>query len=252
MRPYFPGGGLNGFPSAHGALEERQTHGPHALQLGLPGYLIPFAPLAFAPHRQVRSGRTPSPLVVPQGLQHFTATPEVPPTSPGLKANSIPCTPNRWAVRFHKGLAGPATSALGPIIAATTRAAGITAAAGTSLTQPLFRKLLTLPKSRRSKDQRHLGFPRHACAHCGVFAPAAPRRTWGLVSVPISGLRLPSPVPVVGLVVRYTTNSLISRSSVLRRQSFQRGGIPASLTYGGLSSVSRGCPPPQGRLTAYY
>ncbi len=190
--------------------------------------------------------------MVPLGLQHFTATPEVPPTSPGLKTNSILCTPNRWAARFHKGLADPATSALGPIIAATTWAAGVTAAAGTSLTQPLFRKRIELPKSRRSKDQRHLGFPRHACAHCGVFAPAAPRRAWGLVSVPISGLRLPSPVPVVGLVVRHTTNSLIGRSPILGRRSFERGGIPASLTYRGLSPVSRRCPRPKGRLTTCY
>ena len=190
--------------------------------------------------------------MVPLGLEHFTATPGVPPTSPGLKTNSIPCTPNRWAARFHKGLASPATSALGPIIVATTWAAGVTAAAGTSLTQPLFRKLLRLPKSRRSKDQRHLGSPRHACAHCGVFAPAAPRRAWGLVSVPISGLRLPSPVPVVGLVVRHTTNSLIGCSPILGRRSFEREGIPASLAYRGLFSVSRGCPRPKGRLTTCY
>ena len=55
----------------------------------LPGYLIRFVPLAFVPCRQVRSGETPSPLVVLQGLQDFTPTPEVPLTSPGLEPNSI-------------------------------------------------------------------------------------------------------------------------------------------------------------------
>ncbi len=60
------------------------------LQLGLPGYLIRFAPLAFVPHRRSRSGWTPSPPVVHLGLQDFTPTPGVPPTSPGPKSSSLP------------------------------------------------------------------------------------------------------------------------------------------------------------------
>ncbi len=47
-------------------------------------------PLAFVPCRQIRSGETPSPLVVPQGLQDFTPTPEVPLTSPGLERSVSP------------------------------------------------------------------------------------------------------------------------------------------------------------------
>ena len=62
----------------------------HRLQPGLPGYLIPFAPLAFVPHRQARSSLTLSPLVVPQGLSHFTATPGIPLPSPELKLDSFP------------------------------------------------------------------------------------------------------------------------------------------------------------------
>jgi hypothetical protein len=108
------------------------------------------------------------------------------------------------------------------------------------------------PEKPPIEDQRHLGFPRHAFAHCGVFAPAAPRRAWGLVSVPISGLRLPSPVPVVGLVGRYPTNYLIGRRPILGRFRFQRGGLPAPLAYRVLSSVSRGYPRPEGRLTTCY
>ena len=159
MRPYFPGGGLNDFSTAPGALEERRAPCPHPLRLGLPGYLIPFAPPAFAPHRQARYRRAPSPLVVPRGLQHFTATPGVPSASPGPKTDSIPRKPNRWATRFHGELTGQATSALGPINATTTWAAGITAAAGTSLTQPLFQELPKLPKSRRSKINGTWGSP---------------------------------------------------------------------------------------------
>ena len=44
------------------------------LQPGLQGYLIPFAPLAFIPHCQIRSCKMPSLLLVQPGLKHFTAT----------------------------------------------------------------------------------------------------------------------------------------------------------------------------------
>ncbi len=54
------------------------------LLLGLQGYLIPFAPLAFIPHCQIRSRKVPSLLLVQIGSTHFTATPFVLLTSPGL------------------------------------------------------------------------------------------------------------------------------------------------------------------------
>ncbi len=65
----------------------------HRLQLGLPGYLILFAPLAFAPQRQLRSSDSPSPLVFLQISTHFTATPGVPITPPALKLGSFGGTP---------------------------------------------------------------------------------------------------------------------------------------------------------------
>ncbi len=49
--------------------------------------------------------------------------------------------------------------------------------------------------------------------------PAAPRRAWALVSVPISGLPLSWPVPVNGLVSLYLTNYLIGRSPILRHNT---------------------------------
>jgi len=49
-----------------------------------------------------------------------------------------------FASRFHQELAKPATNALSPIIVVTTRGAGITAAAGTRLTHPLFLELFGL------------------------------------------------------------------------------------------------------------
>ncbi len=61
----------------------------HRLRLGLPGFLIPFATLAFAPERQGQPRRPPSPLVFLQISTHFTATPGIPPPSTALESGSI-------------------------------------------------------------------------------------------------------------------------------------------------------------------
>ncbi len=54
MRPYSPGGALNALAAAlEGSIPP--TPSAHRLRLGLPGYLIPFATLAFAPQRQLWS-----------------------------------------------------------------------------------------------------------------------------------------------------------------------------------------------------
>ncbi len=54
------------------------------LLLGLQGYLIPFATLAFIPHCQIRTRKVPSLLLVQLRLTHFTATSIVLLTSSGL------------------------------------------------------------------------------------------------------------------------------------------------------------------------
>src|SRR3989304_7278434 len=61
----------------------------HRLGLGLPGYLILFAPLAFEPQRQLWSREPPSPLVFPPISTHFTATPGIPLSSPTLEHGSL-------------------------------------------------------------------------------------------------------------------------------------------------------------------
>ena len=61
----------------------------HRLRPGLPGYLIPFATLAFAPQRQQRSSAPPSPQVFLPISTHFTAPPEVPQAPTSLEAVSI-------------------------------------------------------------------------------------------------------------------------------------------------------------------
>ena len=54
------------------------------LLLGLLGYLIQFAPLAFIPHCQNRARKVPSLLLVRLRLTHFTATSNVLFASTGL------------------------------------------------------------------------------------------------------------------------------------------------------------------------
>ena len=88
MRPYSPGGMLIALtPAREGSIPP--TPSIHRLRPGLPGYLIPFAPLAFGPQRQPRSRKPPSPLVFFLISTHFTATPGIPLPSPALKRHGF-------------------------------------------------------------------------------------------------------------------------------------------------------------------
>ena len=98
----------------------------------------------------------------------------------------------------------------------------------------------------------HSGSPHHAFTHCGGFVTAAPRGAWTNVSESISGLSLSRPVRITALLGFYPNNKLIRRSPILRYRSFKWRGIPAIITYGVLSPVSQGYPPPEGRLTTCY
>ncbi len=126
MRPYSPGGALNALASAlQGSIPAAPS--AHRLQRGLPGYLILFAPHAFAPQRQYPSRQPPSPLVFLPVSTHFTATLGIPLPSPGLKSCNFrgsssvgprdftfdlhdayaPFTPNnseqRWPPPYYRG-----------------------------------------------------------------------------------------------------------------------------------------------------
>src|SRR5438128_12284518 len=63
----------------------------HRLGLGLPGYLILFAPLAFTPQRQLWSSAPLSPQVFLPISTHVTATPGIPRTSHILQHHSFAC-----------------------------------------------------------------------------------------------------------------------------------------------------------------
>ncbi len=103
MRPYSPGGALNGLPAAL-TRQSEPTPSAHRLRLGLPGYLILFAPLAFASQRQKQASESPSPLVFLPISTDFTLTPGIPFASPVLKSGSPPPTalvepePFRWGL----------------------------------------------------------------------------------------------------------------------------------------------------------
>ena len=61
----------------------------HRLGLGIPGYLIPFATLAFVPQRQKSPSEPLSPPVFLMISTHFTAPPAVPQTPTSLEPTSI-------------------------------------------------------------------------------------------------------------------------------------------------------------------
>ena len=74
----------------------------------------------------------------------------------------------------------------------------------------------SLPLTKAYTMCKHLGSPYHTFVHCKSFAPAAPRGARTSIAVSFSGLPLSWPLPIAGLVVRYTTNSLIGRRLILR------------------------------------
>ena len=103
------------------------------LQPGLPGYLIPFAPLAFASQRQVGSRSPLSPRAFLPISTHFTAPPEVPAPPTPLQAGRIGAPSPVEPGDFSDRRAGPPTRALSPVIPNNVRTVRITAAAGTYL-----------------------------------------------------------------------------------------------------------------------
>ncbi len=134
MRPYSPGGALNALASPRtGSIP--LTASAHRLRLGLPGYLILFAPLAFVPQCQVSSRDSPSPLVFLSISTHFTATPRIPVSPPTLERESIQCSsrvePGDFTSNFPCHL-----RTIRPVNPNNAWDLCITAAAGTELAVP--------------------------------------------------------------------------------------------------------------------
>ncbi|OIW21822.1 hypothetical protein TanjilG_12081 [Lupinus angustifolius] len=101
-----PGGILNALATAlHGSI--RTTPSIHRLRLGLLGYLIPFAPLAFVSQCQCRPSRVLSPLVFFPISTHFTAPPEIPSAPTLLQLDALrPIIPDNACILCLTAAAG--------------------------------------------------------------------------------------------------------------------------------------------------
>ena len=213
MRPYSPGGALHGFPTA-GSPSASPLPSAHRLQLGLPGYLIPFATLAFASQRQKTSRTSLSPRAFLPISTHFTAPPEVPGPPTSLQDGRIGARSPVEPGDFSNRRAVPPTRALSPVIPNNVRTVRLTAAAGTNLARASSRDRSSdcSPSSPSTGVYNPKAFILHAaslgqaCAHCRRFSTAATRRCLGSISVPVVGVMLSHPLRIVALVSRYLTN----------------------------------------------
>ena len=155
MRPYSPGGALHGFPTA-GSPSASPLPSAHRLRPGLPGYLIPFAPLAFASQRQPTSRNSLSPRAFLPISTHFTAPPEVPGPPTSLQDGRIGARSPVEPGAFSDRRAVPPTRALSPVIPNNVRTVRLTAAAGTNLARASSRdrSSLRLPPPRQEFTTR--------------------------------------------------------------------------------------------------
>ena len=107
----------------------------------------------------------------------------------------------------------------------------ITAAAGTELADPysystvrLVHVLTFLPVQKQFTTHRavflHAAWLDQSCLHCPIFLTAASRRSLVRVSVPVWGISLSGPLPIVVLVSHYLTNKLIGRMPIFYHRNF--------------------------------
>ena len=159
------------------------TLSTHRLQRGLPGYLILFAPHAFAPQRQLQAREPPSPLVFLPISTHSTATPGILPTSTGPQTCRFPSSPAVERRDFTYGHTDPPTRALRPVIPNNARTLCITAAAGTELAgassggtvnPPAFPRMAFLPSRQRFTPRRASSRTRRRCVRLSPIAQDSP------------------------------------------------------------------------------
>src|SRR5690606_35089747 len=105
LRPYSPGGALNALATAREPWKA-PTPSAQRLRRGLPGYLILFAPHAFAPQRQDWPSKPPSPPVFLLISAPFTATPGIPLAPTSLKPARIRRRPTVEPWAFTADAAG--------------------------------------------------------------------------------------------------------------------------------------------------
>ena len=80
----------------------------------------------------------------------------------------------------------------------------------------------------------HAASLRQAFAHCARFPTAASRRSLDRVSVPVWLFILSDQLPVLALVVFYTTNKLMGRRLILKREVRRSPALATRPKAGGL------------------
>eukprot|EP00958_Prasinococcus_capsulatus_P030405 scaffold8096_cov1613-Prasinococcus_capsulatus_cf.AAC.19 len=175
----------------------RSFYSIHRLLLGLPGYLIPFAPLDFVSQCQFWPSKVLSPSVFFPISAHFTATLGIPFTSTILNLRNAlrPINPNNACTPRITAAAG--TELAGAYSLNTVRAS--------SLRKEVYNPRTVIP---------HAVLLRQAFAHCGKFPTAASRRSLDRVSVPVWLIILSDQLLIVVLVSHYLTNKLIRRKII--------------------------------------
>ena len=83
----------------------------------------------------------------------------------------------------------------------------------------------------------HAASLHQAFAHCGRFSTAASRRSMDRVAVPLLGIMLSHPLPVIALVSHSLTNKLIGRRRLRKR--LPCGNLYSYENYQELAPLSR-------------
>ena len=197
------------------------TPSNHRLRRGLPGYLILFAPHAFAPQRQFSSRKSPSPPVFFLISTHFTATLGIPLSSPILQLPSfLPITGlspallrGTWEAACARFTPNNSGQRLPPTY---YRGCWHVVSRGLLLSYRHYSSLRTEVYNPKTVFL-HAALLHQACAHCAIFPTAASRRSLDRVSVPVWPFILSDRLLIVALVGRYPSNQLIRRKPLFRR-----------------------------------
>src|SRR5699024_7378402 len=202
------------------------TPSAQRLRHGLPGYLILFAPHAFAPQRQYQPRDLPSPSVFLLISAHFTATPGIPVSPTALQPARTHCT---LGVK-PRAFTADVTNRLRTLYSQEVRRTLAPYVLPRLLARSEPELLLKVPSRRKASSQLievynpkavipHAASLHQACAHCAISPAAASRRRLGRVSVPVWPVPLSGRLPVKALVGHYPTNKLIGRESIQNRKS---------------------------------
>ena len=169
----------------------------HRLRRGLPGYLILFAPHAFAPQRQFQARKSLSPLVFLHISTHFTATRGITLSSPVLESCSFSCLPELSSGLIHQTYI-TACARFTPNNSGQRLPPTYYRGCWHVVSRGFLLKYRHHPNSYSRTysslatelyDPKtfitHAALLRQTCVHCGRFPTAASRRSLGRVSVPV-------------------------------------------------------------------